>query len=138
MYNDPFGGLNPYAGLTAQLEKQLEELKGMTRQAAQQARPGFDPAFTNMIRSEVELYMQQRQQPAQQNPMQLVTAAISESVSAADMELIASNIALVPDWLRTTEGKKFVQQATAGIKKFVGGKSSGATTDAAPDAGPAT
>lgn len=127
MYNDPFGGLNPYSGLVAQLEKQLEELKGMNRQAAQQVRPGFDPAFTNMIRSEVELYLQQRQQPAPQNPMQMIAAAISESISGADMELIATNIQRIPEWIRSTEGKEFAQLAADSIKKHLGG-SNGADT----------
>lgn len=127
MYNDPFGSFNPYSGLTAQLEKQLAEIKGLSAQMAQQVRPGFDPAFTNMIRSEVELYMQQRgQQPAQQqqqNPMQLIAGAISESVSASDMEMIAGNINLVPDWLRSKDGREFVQMATESLKKYMGGSS---------------
>ncbi|MHA1086683.1 hypothetical protein [Enterobacter ludwigii] len=69
--------------------------------------------------------------------MQLVTMAISESVSAADMALIAANFAQVPDWLRTAEGKKVVQQTTNGIKKFLGGNSSGTGADAATETGSA-
>ncbi|HGH3375625.1 TPA: hypothetical protein ACJILP_000297 [Enterobacter ludwigii] len=45
-------------------------------------------------------------QEQQQNPMQLVRMAISESVSTANMALIAANFAQVLDWLRTAEGKK--------------------------------
>lgn len=69
--------------------------------------------------------------------MQLANAAISGSTSTADMEFIAAIIAHVPDWLRTAKGKKFLQQATAEIKKLVGGKTSCAGTDAAPETGPA-
>ena len=112
---------NPYAQIDARIEQYMTQNGYPPRQ--QQQLPAPQAAALPA--------------PQQQNPMQLVTAAISESVSAADMELIATNIALVPDWLRTAEGKKIVQQATAGIKKFVGGKGSGANTDAAPDAGSA-
>lgn len=148
-----FGG-NPLGGFDAGafnngLNQYLDTLRSQLVQ--QYAQPQQQNPFAT-IDARIEEYMrangypprqQQAQQPAalpapqQQNPMQLVTAAISESVSAADMELIAANIAHVPDWLRTAEGKKFVQQATAGIKKFVGGKGSGAGTDAAPETGTA-
>ncbi|WP_337036891.1 hypothetical protein [Enterobacter asburiae] len=46
--------------------------------------------YLDKLRSQL---VQQYAKPQQQNPMQLVNAAISESVSATDMELIAVNIA---------------------------------------------
>lgn len=138
-----------YGGFNFGLNQYLDSLRTQLMQQYAPQQPQ-NPYAT--IDARIEEYMrangypprqQQGQQPAalpapqQQNPMQLVTSAISETVSAADMELIASNIHLVPDWLRTPEGKKIVQQATAGIKKYVGGKSSGANSDAAAEAGPA-
>ena len=147
-----FGG-NPLGNFDAGafnngLNQYLESLKSqmMQQYAPQQQNPyaTIDARIAEYMRANgYAPRQQQTEQPAalppppQQNPMQLVTAAISESVSAADMELIASNIAMVPDWLRTAEGKKIVQQATSGIKKFVGGKSSGANSDAAAESGPA-
>lgn len=144
-----FGGLDPMNPFNSGIQQYLD---GIRAQLAQQYNQQQNPYA--QIDARIEAYMTQngyppRQQqlpapqqaalpaPQQQNPMQLVTAAISESVSAADMELIASNIASVPDWLRTPEGKKIVQQATNGIKKFVGGKGSGINADAATDTGAA-
>lgn len=145
-------GFDPMNMLSGNLQQYLD---GIKQQISQQYTHQQNPYA--QIDARIEAYMtqngypprQQQQQlpapqaaalppPQQQNPMQLVTAAISESVSAADMELIATNIAMVPDWLRTTEGKKIVQQATAGIKKFVGGKSSAANSDATTDTGNTT
>jgi hypothetical protein len=136
------------AGMNNNFNQYLESLRA---QLMQQYMPPQNQNPYAQVDARIEQYMTQngypprQQQPAAlpapqeqpQNPMQLVTAAISESVSAADMELIAANIARVPDWIRSNEGKKFVQQATGSIKKFVGGKNSGADP-VAPESGATT
>lgn len=88
-YAPPPQQQNPYAAIDARVENYMTQNGYPPRQQVQQ--------------QEAALSATQEQQ---QNPMQLVTMAISESVSAADMALIAANFAQVLDWLRTAEGKK--------------------------------
>ena len=129
MYVDPYGA-NPYAGLEKQLREQLAQIEEMGRQSLQRVQPGYDPAFTQTIRQEVDRYMQERQPVPQ--PMHDITAAVEQSMPAEDLNFLASNISVLPDFLRSKEGKDLLALLVDGMKKR---GSSGANTDATAQTG---
>jgi hypothetical protein len=63
MYINPFraDGTNPFTGLEKQLEEQLSEI---LTQAHQTVKPATDQYLAQMVRTEVDRYLQERETPA--------------------------------------------------------------------------
>jgi hypothetical protein len=133
MYVNPYGA-NPYAGLEKQLREQLAQIEEMGRQSVQRVQPGYDPAFTQTIRIEVDRYLQERQ-PAAPQPVQAITAAIEESLPAEDLNFLAGNISALPDFLRSQDGKDLMGMLVTELRKR---GSSGADPTPATGAGNTT
>ncbi|WP_368766709.1 hypothetical protein [Enterobacter hormaechei] len=131
MYIDPYG-VNPFAGLEKQLRDQLAQIEEMGRQSVQRAQvqPGYDPAFTQTIRQEVDRYMQERQPVPQ--PMQEIVSAVEQTMPTEDLNFLAGNISALPVFLRSSEGKSLLALLVEGMKKSgsCGADNPGETTQA--------
>ncbi|WP_370610879.1 hypothetical protein [Klebsiella aerogenes] len=110
---------NPLAGLRQQLEKQLQDLNALEQQAFRPQQPAqIDPYMQNVVRQEVERYMQERQpQQQQSSPMNQIAAAVESVLAGDDVKFLAENIGSLPDYLRTGEGKGLLEKMVKGLKK---------------------
>lgn len=133
MFTNPYG-VNPFASLENQLREQLAQIEELGRQSTHRVQPGFDPAFTQTIRQEVERYMQERQPVPL--PMHEIAVAVEQSMPAEDLNFLASNISALPDFLRSNEGKDLLALLVDGMKKR--GNSGANNTGEATEAGTAT
>jgi DNA-nicking Smr family endonuclease len=116
-----FGYQNPLAGLRQQLEKQLQDLDAMEQQAMRTQQPtGVDAYMQNVVRQEVDRYLNERQQsaPAQpENPMAQITGAIESVLPGDDVKFLAENIGIMPEYLRSAEGKGLLEKMVKGMRK---------------------
>lgn len=123
MYVNPYG-TNPFASLEQQLREQLAQIEDMGRKAIQ---PQNNDHFVQSIRVEVDRYMQERQ-PAAPQPMQAIISAVEESLPADDLKFLAGNISVLPDFLRSQDGKYLMGMLVTELRKR--GRSGADTTPA--------
>lgn len=138
-YIDPFGS-DPYGNIAEQMKTQLAQIEDMRQKAMQGMKPGFDPAFTQLIRSEIDNYMQGRQTaPDVPQPMQDIISAVEKNMRPGDAQFVANNISALPKFFGTREGQDILQMLVEGLQKM-SGVNSGENTAAAVAAppGPAT
>ncbi len=134
MYGSYYPGQSPFANLRTQLEQQLNELSEMEKQAAaQQQQMQQNPLyqvnmnFDQMVKNSVDNYIlqlfpQQTQQPLaapQQNPMQLIVAAIEEGLNKEDVDLLVNNNGQLPDFMKSKEGNKALQSFVNTFRKSI-------------------
>ncbi|HGY3717951.1 TPA: hypothetical protein ACNVDX_005586 [Citrobacter gillenii] len=130
MYVNPYGP-NPFASLEQQLREQLVQIEEMGRKSMQ---PQNNDHFVQSIRVEVDRYMQERQ-PAAPQPMQAIISAVEESLPGEDLKFVAENITVLPDFLRSQDGKELLGMLVTELRKR---GSSGANTTPAANTGNTT
>lgn len=130
MYVNPYGA-NPFASLEQQLREQLAQIEDMGRKSIQ---PQNNDHFVQSIRMEVDRYMQERQ-PATPQPMQAIILAVEESLPGDDLKFVAENISVLPDFLRSQDGKELLGMLVTELRKR---GSSGADTTSATNTGNTT
>lgn len=114
---------SPFGDLEAQLKQQLEQVQQQGRQYMQQIQqqyappaPGFDPAFRDSIRREIDIYDEERK-AAGHNPMTKITDAIASVLSIDDQQLLAGNMELLPGYFQSEDGRSLLAMLVEGIKK---------------------
>ncbi|WP_140919037.1 hypothetical protein [Limnobaculum xujianqingii] len=124
MFNNPYN--NPYQQL-ASLQSQLQNPYMPAQQQYQQP---TQPNIQQLIQQEVQRQiagMQPQAQslpPAQQQPVISPGVAILSSIGGhmtiVDQQWLSNNLANLPGFFSTQDGKELVQLALAGFKKYLG------------------
>lgn len=119
MYTNPFGagGTNPFTGLEKQLEQQLSEIRTLAQQTV---KPATDQYLVQMVRTEVDRYLQERETPAAGSPMSKIVAAVESSLPVDDVKYLAANIERLPSFLGGGDGKDLLKMVVDGLRKAGG------------------
>ncbi|MBF7995441.1 hypothetical protein [Rahnella laticis] len=105
------------------LKQQMEELSVLEKQsyqAYQQPQPTYENSFSQSVRQEVDRYMGELNKSAQQpnQTMASIITAIESNASKEDLDYLVNNVSVIPEYFKSKEGSKTVQQVINGIKKM--------------------